>query len=112
MSWSFSIVGSLSGTSVDQWCSCAIESKRTRGHTPLLIPEIGWRMSVTLMRHGDVDDSQHHEYVRLQQDDQDMEDRPGEAEQDGEEGADEAGPGRHPQQQEDDLARVHVAEQH
>jgi len=46
---------------------------------------------VVVVRHRDIDDSQHHEYVGLQQHDQYMEDRPPQAEQETEEGADYVG---------------------
>ncbi len=66
---------------------------------------------MALMRHRYVDHGEHHEYVRLQRDDQDMEDRPDQAERDGKQGAGNAGARHHPQEEKDDLARVHVAEE-
>src|SRR6185436_4960371 len=67
--------------------------------------------SVMLLAHRDVDDREHHENVGLQQHDQDVEDRPAQVENAAEEGAVDTARRPHPQQQEDDFARVDVAEE-
>ena len=64
-----------------------------------------------LVRHRQVDDGEHHEDEGLQQHDQDVEDRPARAQDAGEDRAGKAGGGPDPEQDEDDLAGVHVAEQ-
>ena len=58
---------------------------------------------MVLVRERDVYHGEHHEDERLQQDDQDVEDRPGHAEDGAEDRAGEAGRGPQPQQEEDDL---------
>ena len=63
------------------------------------------------MRHRDVNDRQHHEDVRLQRHDQDMEYRPDPTEHRPKDRSGKAGRSPHPDQQEDDFASVHVAEQ-
>src|SRR5690348_2486678 len=55
--------------------------------------------SVAFVGHRQVDDREHHENERLQRDDQDVEDRPAQAERRAEDRAVEAGRGPQPQQQ-------------
>src|SRR4051812_4810400 len=66
---------------------------------------------VVFVRHRDVHDGEHHENVGLQKNNQDVEDRPAQAEQHAQAGPAEPRGGEQPQEQEDQLARVHVAEQ-
>src|SRR5450759_2563246 len=90
----------------------------TTGTPPCISPKsVQKKMSVALICHRDVYDGEHHEYVRLQHHDQDVEYRPKDAKRGGTDHADEevGAPrtvgGPQPQQQENDLAGVHVAVQ-
>ena len=64
-----------------------------------------------VVRLADVDQGQHHEDEGLQRDDQDVEYRPADPEHRAEDGSRKAGRSPQPEEQEDDLARVHVPEQ-
>src|SRR5712671_297894 len=66
---------------------------------------------MVLVRHRDIDDGEHHEDVSLQQHDEDVKNRPAQSQDRAEYRAREPGRRPHPQQQEQDLACVHVAEQ-
>src|SRR5512140_178432 len=73
--------------------------------------------SVGVVRLAQIHERQHHEHERLQRDDQDVEDGPGRAGDDVTDGQADAGRGQRPgaphqcDQQEDQFAGVHVAEQ-
>src|SRR5579862_7130949 len=67
--------------------------------------------SVMLVRHREIHDGQHHEDVCLEQDDQQLEDGPAEMQERAGNHADPAGRTEHRDDQEHDLAGVHVSEQ-
>src|SRR6266446_9173256 len=61
------------------------------------------------VRHRDIYDGQHHEDIRLQDDNQYVEDRPAEVQHAANDDASDPGCRPQPDQKKDDLARVHVA---
>src|SRR3954451_19684703 len=67
--------------------------------------------SVVFVRHRDVNDGEHHENIGLEQNDQDVEDRPAEMQESANHRAHYSGGSPKPEQHEDDLASVHVAEE-
>lgn len=64
---------------------------------------------MTFMRHRHVYDGEHHENERLQNDNQDMENRPAGAQDGAKDGAGNPGGSPHTEQQEYDFAGIHVA---